>query len=225
MPTVGMPEKYGDWTDWLLCLGIAVSLGARWPSMGGRQFHKPAKRQHKSEISPATPMSVENPARVAPRSWITAENVFYGFVVATLLSIVAIVLAPPDQRTLMMARILLFASWAGFAVVIFKSHFLHAASPSKRVTGKCISIVIIGAVALVTWVHWLDTPRLRRMARNKTLMDDCRTDYVLSHNPVEGEILDGHKILNSAIAHLETPLFRCLVTVGASFATPSCLSD
>jgi hypothetical protein len=143
--------------------------------MDGQQFHKP-----------------EIPSQVY-HSWITAENVFYGIVVATLLDMVAIIVAPPDQRILTLARVLLFASWAGLALVVYKSHLFHATSPVTRGIGKCAIVIIVGAVALSAWLHWMDTPRVRRIARNKTLMDDCRADYILSHNPVEADILDGHK--------------------------------
>jgi hypothetical protein len=36
----GMSDEYGEWTDWLLCLGIAVLLGARWP-MRNPEGHTP----------------------------------------------------------------------------------------------------------------------------------------------------------------------------------------
>jgi hypothetical protein len=52
--------EYGNWWDWLLCLGIAVLLGARWP-MRNREGHSPKywrKHQPRESATPPLPTSI-----------------------------------------------------------------------------------------------------------------------------------------------------------------------
>src|SRR6202035_2633491 len=55
-----MAERYGDWADWLLCLGVAVLLGARLSMRNPEGYSPRWWRQHPEVRPPSGVGSSEN---------------------------------------------------------------------------------------------------------------------------------------------------------------------
>jgi hypothetical protein len=122
----------------------------------------------------------------------SAETWFFGLgICAMLAAIVVRGTITLDNSALFTCRVLLFFAWLGIAAGV-----IHSDS-AVRLVWKLATVIAIGALIAWVWLRWFETSEIRKLAQIKFLMEDCRDNFISSHNPVEAEVLAGYKPLPS----------------------------
>lgn len=148
-----MLGEYGDWTDWLLCLGIAVLLGARWP-MRNPEGHSPKYwRKHPNAIylPPSQHAALKEAVPRSPRS-----PSLWSFIVSwpvvgivgpsiVLLGFGVLSMSPPETK---------LAQWCfavGYLIILAKIVYWVTFERAEPPLQRAVFTALIFAAAGVLW--------------------------------------------------------------------------
>lgn len=126
-----MAEGYGDWTDWLLCLGIAVLLGARLP-MRNPEGHSPRywKKHNKAPLVPR----VDHMSSTTNQGQLSRGDTWTLF--GVLVGVFFVIVLPP-----LYAKIPIFILvCVGLGWLAYKSHRVTGWSQIRK--SACVVVVI-----------------------------------------------------------------------------------
>lgn len=137
--------EYGDCTDWLLCLGIAVLLAARLP-MRNREGHSPKywrKHLQAAQNQPAIPIAAsENRQLNKGDTWT---------ILGVLLGVLFVIIVPP-----LYAKIPIFAGvCVGLGWLAYRSHWVIGWTVVQKTFLGMLVIVLCSAIAVPQfWSQW-----------------------------------------------------------------------
>ncbi len=150
-----------------------------------------------------------------------------------LLAIVGVVMSyiqPKKENHIATTAILIIAGVAG-TVILSANRIRSEGSHKTEVAGLSAKISTVQAQNTKVLSFLLDAPKISESDRRKGIEDSLRNEYILSHNPIDPEILAGNRMppddwMNKRLAQLgiswrvSSPPFSSIRTQTASESPP-----
>jgi hypothetical protein len=131
----------GDWTDWLLCVGIAVLLGANLPTRNPEKHGPRWRRKHPKAI--LLPVAMPKTPKKDQLSLGDTWTIF-----GVLLGVLFVIIIPP-----LYAKIPLFlAVCTGLAWLTHRSHWTVAWNPWQKWLVALLIVFICSAIAIPQFI-------------------------------------------------------------------------